>query len=337
MCKWVLLFLFVTMSAAHGRAQDLERRFEKSFVETPETVALRVTRGLIEVVNAPQGGPLRFVVDLRVQDPNAAKGERGILERLTPDLLAPFKRDIESAFASMEPRYKTGAKRIEMSLRDSRPVVFDSDPTLQMIIVVKVEVPAGMKLEVRSVAAGVTVGDYRGSLDLRGEGGSYFVSSVSGDFVGRTTTGSITVGEVSGRSDLSTASGSILTGKLHGAAKLNTANGGIEVQQALDTLKIDADDSDIVLGLTHPLPKDIDVRTSAGTITLNVDRNLPLTVDAATRLLGKVRTRGLEPAIRNGSFNQSSLLADFNGGGEAVKLRTSWGNILLVGREPIDG
>jgi hypothetical protein len=85
------------------------------------------------------------------------------------------------------------------------------------------------------------------------------------------------------------------------------------------------------------MPKDIDLSTSAGTITLNVDRDLPLTVDAATRLLGKVRTRGLEPLIRRGSFNQSSLLADFNGGGEAVKLRTSWGNIVVVGREPLDG
>ena len=68
-----------------------------------------------------------------------------------------------------------------------------------------------------------------------------------------------------------------------------------------------------------------------------MDRDLPLTVDAATRLLGKVRTRGLEPVVRRGAFNQSSLLADFNGGGEAVRLRTSWGNILLVGREPLDG
>lgn len=336
MRKCIVLFLVVALTAVRAVAQDLERRYEKSFADAPKTVALRVTRGVVEVVNVPAGGALRFVVDLRVQDP-AAKEKGSILERLTPDLLAPFKRDVESAFKSMEPRYKTGAKRIEMSLRDPRPVVFDKDPALQMVIVVKVEVPEGVKLEVRSVAAGVTVGDYRGSLDLRGEGGSFFVGSVTGDFLGKTTTGSITVGDVDGKSDLRTASGSILAGKLRGPADIRSANGDIEVQQAFDTLKVRADDSAIQLGMSHPLPKDIDVSTSAGTITLNVDRNLPLTVDAATRLLGKVRTRGLEPVVRRGSFNNSSLLADFNGGGEAVKLRTSWGNIVLVGREPLDG
>lgn len=336
MRKWAVLILFVTSFVGRSSAQDLERRFEQTFTETPSAVALRVSRGVIEVSNAPAGSPLRFVVDLRVQD-SAGKETRGILDRLTPDLLAPFKRDVDAAFKSMEPRYKTGADRVEMSLRDSRPVVFDRDPTLQMVIVVKVEVPAGVKLEVRSVAAGVMVGHYRGALDLRGEGGSFFVESVDGDFIGRTTTGSITLGEASGSIDLRTGSGSIFTGKLRGPAKLRSANGDIEVQQAFDTLKIDADDSAIQLGLSQPLPKDIDLRTSAGSITLNVDRDLPLTVDAATRLLGKVRTRGLEPLIRRGSFNQSSLLADFNGGGEAVKLRTSWGNILVVGREPLDG
>ena len=336
MRKWMVLFLLVTLSAAPSGAQDLERRFEKSFAETPTTVALRVARGVIEVANAPAGAPLRFVVDLRVQDP--AKEQRGILERLTPDLLAPFKRDVDAAFKSMEPRYKSGGgDRVEMTLRDPRLIVFDRDPALQMVVVVKVEVPVGVKLEVRSVAAGVVIGDYRGALDLRGEGGSLFIDSVDGNLIAKTTSGSITVGEVGGSADLRTVSGSILTGKLRGPAKLRTSNGGVEVQQAFDTLKVDADDSEITLGVAHPLPKEIDLRTSAGTITVNVDRNLPLTVDAATRLLGKVRTRGLEPTIRRGSFNQSSLLADFNGGGEAMKLRTSWGNIVLVGREPLDG
>jgi hypothetical protein len=232
MRKWVVLFLFLTVSAAPAGAQDLERHFERSFAETPATVALRVTRGVIEVVNAPAGGPLRFVVDLRVQDP-AAKEKGGILERLAPDLLAPFKRDVDAAFKSMEPRYKAGSDRVEMSLRDSRPVVFDYDPALQMVIVVKVEVPVGVKLEVRSVAAGVMIGDYRGALDLRGEGGSFFVESVDGDFFGKTTTGSITVGEVGGSADLRTTSGSILTGKLRGRAKLRSSNGGIEVRRSM--------------------------------------------------------------------------------------------------------
>lgn len=337
MRRRIVLTLLVSLAAAFaGRAQDLERHFEQSIPGAPETVAVRAPRGVIEVVNVPVGGELKFMVDLRVQDRNSGE-KRTLLARLTPDLLAPLKRDIDASFKGLAPRFKTDPKRVEMIVRDSRPVVFDSDPSLQMIVAIKVEVPVGTKLEVRTVAAGVVVDDYAGSIDVRGETGSYFVKSVSGDFSASTTSGSITVGDVGGRANLRTLSGSILTGKLRGAAKLFSANGNVEVQQAFDTLKIEGDDAEIVLGLSQPLPKSIDLATSAGTITLNVDRNLPLTVDAATRLLGKVRTRGLEPEVRRGSFNQSSLLADFNGGGEAVRLRTSWGNILLVGREPIDG
>lgn len=336
MRKWLVIMLLFSVTALAGRAQDLERRFEQSFPRVPETVAIRAPRGVIEVVSAPAGGELKFTVDLRVQDPSN-KEKRSLLGRLTPDLLAPLKRDTDSAFKALAPRFKSDAKRVEMIVRDSRSVVFDSDPTLQMVITITVQVPAGAKLEVRTVAAGVVVDDFPGSLDLRGETGSYFVKSVGGDFSATTTGGSITVGDVAGKAKLSTASGGILTGRLRGPAALYSANGTVEVQQAYDTLKVDAEDADIILGLSQPLPKSIDIETSSGAITLNVDRNLALTVDAATRLLGKVRTRGLEPEIRRASFNHSSMLADFNGGGEAVRLRTGGGNILVVGREPIDG
>lgn len=336
MRKSLFLVVVLLVCGFRGNAQDLERRFERNFAEVPDRVVLKVARGVIEVVNVPATGELKFIVDLRVQD-KTSDDKRGVLSRLTPDLLAPLKRDVDAAFKSLAPRYQADGKRVEMSVRDSRPIVFDSDPTLQMVITVRVEVPEGKKLEVRSVAAGVVAGDYCGSLDFRGEGGSFFVNSVKGDIFARTTSGSITVGQVSGRTDLSTGSGSILTGKLVGPAKVVTSNGAIEIQQACDTLSVKGDDAEIVLGLSMPLPKSIALATSAGSITLQVDRNLPLTVDAATRLLGKVRTRGLEPVVRRGSFNQSSLLADFNGGGEAVRLRTSWGNIVLVGREPLDG
>lgn len=317
-------------------AQDMERRYERAFAVSPETVVLTVSRGIVEVTSGPVGSELRCDVTLRVQRKEAGESP-GLMQRITPDLLAPLKRDLDGAFASLAPRYKADAKRVELTVRDSREVVFDSDPTLQMIIEVKVAVPAGRKLEVRTVAAGVVIEDYAGSVDIRGETGSYFVKSVSGDFSARTHSGSITVAEVGGRATLRTASGSILAGRLRGAAKLSTANGAIEVQQAYDSLKIRGSDAEIVLGLAEPLPKSIDLETSAGSITLNVDRNLPLTVDAATRLLGKVRTRGLQPVVKRGAFNESSLLADFNGGGEAVRLRTSWGNIVVVGREPLDG
>jgi hypothetical protein len=330
------VFMSLGVLAAQGRAENLERRFVQTVPAPTETVVLKVSRGVINITSGPAGSELSFDVLLRVQR-KGTEENRTLLDRLTPDLLAPLKRDIDGAFARLAPRFRTDAQRVELTVRDSREVVFDADPALQMAIEVKVVVPAGLKLEVRTVAAGVVADDYKGSVDVRSDTGSCFVKSVSGDFSAETNGGSITVGEVGGRSNLRTASGNILTGRLHGPAKLVTANGGIEVQQAYDSIRIRGEDAAIILGLSDPLPKSIDLATSAGSITLNVDRNLPLTVDAATRLLGKVRARGLQPIVRRGAINQSYLLADFNGGSEAVRLRTNWGSIELVGREPLDG
>lgn len=331
--QWrLLLVLSAAVSGAVLRA-DQERRFERSFSEPGEVVVLNVPRGMIEVSEVAADGELTFEVVLRSPD----AGKREGLARLAPDLLAPFKRDTEEALRGLEPRYKAGAKRVEMTVRDGRPIVIDSDPSLQATINVRVRVPAGRRLEVRTVTAGVSIEDYTGTVDLRGETGSYFLRSVRGDIEARTTSGSITVAEVHGRADLRTASGNLFAGHLRGPARLATSNGAVEVLQAHDAISIRGDDCDIVLGLAQPVPRDIDLVTSAGTITLNIDQNLPLTVDATTRLLGKVRTRGLDPLVRRGAFNASSLLADFNGGGETVRLRTKWGNIVLVGREPLGG
>lgn len=329
------VFLFALSFVLMGGVAraDLDWRFERSFAEAVETVVLNVPRGLIEVVGEPADGVLAFEVVLRMQ--REAGGEERA--RLAPDLMAPFKRDEEEALRGLEPRYKVKGKRVELTVRDDRPVLLDSDPALQATIKVLARVPAGRRLEVRTIAAGVTVEDHVGAVDLRGETGSFFLKAVRGDLQARTTSGSITVAEVEGRADLRTASGGIFAGRLRGASRLTTANGDIEVLQAHDAISIRGDDCDILLGMSAPVPRGVDLATSAGTITLSIDRNLPLTVDAATRLLGKVRTRGLEPNVRRGAFNQSSLLADLNGGGEAVRLRTRWGNIALVGREPLDG
>jgi hypothetical protein len=326
--------LFVAVST--GRAGDLSRTFERSFPAPSERISMHVTRGVVEVVNGPAGGEVKLSVVLGLRD-GRPEGERRLLERLTPDLLAPLKRSADQAFAAMEPRTKADARRVQITVRDSRGLVVDKDPALQMTIQVRLEVPKGAHVVITSVAAGVSVDDFEGTLDLRGEQGSCFLKSVKGDVSARALSGSITAVAISGKATLKTASGNIFVGKLHGPSRLSTANGSIEVSQAFDRLVIDGKDAEIIVGLSPPLAKGMDLRTSAGSITLNIDRDLPVTIDADTFLLGKVRARGIEPVLRRGTLDESSVLADLNGGGKPVRVRTKWGKVLLVGREPIEG
>lgn len=313
----------------------LERSYRHSYAAPSEGVVLEVARGVIEVSNGVAGGPVEFAVVERLQ--RVKQGGTGLIERLTPDLV-PKNFNYEKVFARMAPRCKADTRQVRLEVADSHQLVFDWDPSLQMVIEVRVTVPPGTALRIRNVAAGVTLADgFTGNVDIRSEGGSVFAQTVKGDLIARTANGSITVSEVTGRSELRSDSGLVLAGRLHGPANLRTSTGSVEVQHAYDDLKVRGDHAEIVLGLSTPMPKSIDLETSAGAITVNIDQNVPMSLDASTGLLGKVRVRGLEPAVKKGAFNASSLLGDLNGGGTVARLRTSGGSIALVGRTPLDG
>ena len=61
-----------------------------------------------------------------------------------------------------------------------------------------------------------------------------------------------------------------------------------------------------------------------------------MSLDASTGFVGKVKVRGLKPAVKKGELNASSMLADLNGGGQMARVRTIGGSIALVGRSPLD-
>ena len=311
--------------APAARAQLWERTFSESHPVPGGVVALDVARGALEVVNGPADGRLEVVVVLRIQrngEAGAGADEAG-------------RSCSEPRFA---PRVKTDERSTSVTVADSRQVVFDWDPSLQMAIDVRLSVPEGKSLEVRNVEAGVTLPEhFRGDVDLRSHSGSFFAGTVDGDLTARTQTGSITVKEVTGRSVLRSDTGLVLAGRLRGPAELRSSTGGVEVQHAFDKLKIRGDTADIFLGLSAPLPTLIDLATSTGEIALGVDDNVAFTADASTRFLGRVRMRGLEPQVRRGGPGNSSMLADFGGGGGPVaKLRTSGGAVSLVGRAPLE-
>lgn len=329
-------FLLFCLLVPLARGQEATRVYEKVFPAPSEAVALEMERGLLEVVNRPAGSEVKISVRFALQDGekrrSASPDEAEIRERLER-----LERVANRAFDNLEPRFKADARRVGLVLRDSRWVVYDRDPALQVVISVRVEMPAGISLRMRTVSAGVSVADFEGSVDLEGDSGSYFFKRVRGDVRAKTRGGGITLSEVLGRADLKTVNGNIFVGLLGGPSRLETSNGSVEVQTFRDRLEVEGKDSSILVGLSSPLAPGLDVRTSAGFVTLNIDRTLPFTIDVSTLLLGKVRSRGLEPAVRRGGFNESALVADFNGGGERVVVRTAGATVELIGREPLDG
>jgi hypothetical protein len=334
--KFLTLLTFLCCLVEAQADEEFERRYQTSHPAPSGAVVLEVARGTIEVSNGPAGSEVVVDVTQSLQCPDAAAG--GVLRRLGAGFVMPSDFSPERVFARVAPRYREGAKEVRVKVADTRSVVFDWDASLQMMIHVRVVVPRGVNLRVRSVASGVTLADdYEGDVEVVNEQGSFFARRVLGDLKVRTDTGSVTVVEVTGRSDLRSESGLVFAGRLMGPADLRTSTGSVEVQQAVDTLKIRGDHATVFVGLSEPAPTSMDLRVSMGEIVLQMDRDLGLRLDADTGLLGRVRMRGLEPEIYCGAVDASSLRAVFNGGGPEARLRTKGGSIALVGREPIGG
>lgn len=329
----VFLFTLAVVWPLALRGELLEREYISRHPVPAGQVSLTVARGVVEIFNGPEGNEVVIETRLRVQGP----GTGGATARSEEAARPPSPEAVERLFKRMQPRVKSDARQLRVNVVDSRGVVFDWDSTLQMVIEVRVTLPPGVNLQVRNVTAGMTLpGTFRGNVDLRSDGGSFFAGRVEGDFIARTGTGNITVSEVTGRSELRSDTGLVLAGRLHGPAELRTLNGAIEVQHALDHLKMRGADAELVLGVSEPLPKSLDLQTSAGYIRVNIDRTAALSVNAVSRMLGKVRARGLPLDGADSVATGSSLVADMNGGGPALRVRTTGGEIALVGREPIE-
>jgi hypothetical protein len=299
-----------------------------------EVVVLDLVRGVVEVKEGAETGGVSFETVLRIQQKPSAAGA-------PPAAEAPREGDYERAFARLAPRHEAVEGEARLRLRDPDAVVFDWDPTLAMSIQVNVVVPRGTRLRVRSEAAGVAVrGNFAGAIEVRSENGAFYGEKLGGDLIGRSRGGGFTVQEIGGRAELRTDTGLILVGRLRGPAELRTANGGVEVQRAEARLMVRGADADFVIGVVGPRPAEYDLRTSAGFIRLDIDRDAALTLEADPGTLGKVRTRGLEFVRLDGGEvlpegNYPRLRAAVNGGGALARVRASGGTIALVGRDPL--
>ena len=310
---------------------DLERVHRETHPAPVNGVAVHVARGFIEVVNG-ETDDVEIVVVRRIQ--RSMLDRPGVFERISRDLL-PGGFDANRTFARVEPRIRTKGDTLRLDVADSRLAVLDWDATLQMSIEVKITLPRGVPLVVRGVSAGVKLpGDHVGALDVESDGGSFTATKVDGDVRVRLRSGSITINEVRGRSELHSDTGLVLAGHLRGPAELSTLNGSVEVLQAYDELKVRGSDALVLIGVSAPAPKAMDLRIASGELRLNVDRDLGLSLDANASWLGRVKLRGLEPEIRKGGIERSTLRADLAGGGPVARLRTGGANIVFVGRAP---
>ena len=179
--------------------------------------------------------------------------------------------------------------------------------------------------------------DFGQAMVLQTGGGSINVSTCNGDLKASTGGGNITAGTVAGRATLETGGGSIRLSSANGPVSAQSGGGSIELYKLAQGAQVETGGGGIVAEFISlgPAAYGSHLETSAGDIVVYLADDVKATINAAIDVGNghairsdfsgiKISTEGDEPGPQE-YFANGSL----NGGGPALKIHTSVGNIEL--------
>ena len=157
--------------------------------------------------------------------------------------------------------------------------------------------------------------------------GSIAIERVDGRVDLRTSDGSIKGAEISGQLTARTGDGSIRLESIQGRAEIDTDDGGVWLGGTLDLLRLRTGDGSVRVRIEEPRPMagDWEIRTSDGSLTLELPEGFNAELDAKTgdgRVI--VDWAGLEKADRT---DHRSLQLKLGSGGPLLHLRAGEGTI----------
>ncbi|MGI9088314.1 MAG: DUF4097 family beta strand repeat-containing protein [Chthoniobacterales bacterium] len=162
-------------------------------------------------------------------------------------------------------------------------------------------------LTAKTSGGNITLKNCDGSLDVRTSGGGITATEGSGELEARTSGGSISVRNFNGNAVVRTSGGKLIFEKINGRVSGKTSGGSI------------------FASLLAPLPGEVELTSSAGSIELAVPSNAACNVEAKANM-GSVSN---ELPIVASRAERDELRGAINGGGKSVILRSSAGSISI--------
>ncbi|MDZ7370764.1 MAG: DUF4097 domain-containing protein [candidate division KSB1 bacterium] len=319
-----MLFLFIGFTGVSLTASEEGKILvAKSFqVSSKGTLTVETVLGSIEIIPGDQDA-LR--IEIR-RKPSPLSDKEA--QRLFDELMIRFEQRGNDVFVFIE-HEKQGDWFHRM--RHWR---------LQLQIIAYV--PREYNLDLVTAGGSISVSDLNGEVKARTSGGSLTFGNINGPITGRTSGGSISLESCMGAVDVRTSGGSIRIGRVEGtveahtsggslkivkaAGKVNasTSGGSITVEEAAGSITASTSGGSITAKITAQPADDCRLTTSGGTISVYIAPELKFSLDAKTSG-GKVTTEF--PVLIQGEIDRTHLVADVNGGGPLLYLRTSGGNI----------
>ena len=289
-----------TFKAVAKRTSADEEVYEKSFEVNPGgLLTIRTDRGSVEVqTHNADRVDIRATVDAR--DEEARENFMVYFERSGDDVLVRGEQKEKK-------RWNWNGDRLRVAYVVTVPERFDVD--------------------LQTSGGSISVEDLEGAVQTKTSGGSLSFGMIRGDIEGRTSGGSISLNGTSGSADVHTSGGSISLGKVAGTVKAHTSGGSITIDEVAGTIDARTSGGSIRAAITE---QPAERRASSGRRAAPSPSASPTAsawTSSAKTSAGRVTTDfDVPPRDRD---DMDELDAAINGGGPALRLRTSAGSIRI--------
>jgi hypothetical protein len=181
-------------------------------------------------------------------------------------------------------------------------------------------------VEARNSGGDIVIGTAEGDVTAQTSSGTIHITAAKRKVEARDSGGNIAVDAVNGESLLNTSSGSILVGVAKGKVEAKNSGGKIEVAEAHDVVLAETSSGPINVSFAKPPQADVRLHVSGGGIKIALPGSAALNLDAKSSGGRVVNDLGV---TRSGESHAGELQGKLNGGGPAVVLRASSGDIQL--------
>jgi hypothetical protein len=189
-----------------------------------------------------------------------------------------------------------------------------------------IRVPANYNIDVHTSGGNIDVTDLSGRLDAKTSGGNIDLARIRGPVSVNTSGGSITINTASENVNAKTSGGSIEITDVQGTIDADTSGGSIELVRVGNTVNAHTSGGSVSASFTRQPTGDSSLTTSGGDVDVKLAPSIRATLDAHASG-GSVDSNVAVSVI--GRQQKGSLSGSINGGGPALKLRSSGGSVTV--------
>jgi DUF4097 and DUF4098 domain-containing protein YvlB len=345
------------------QAATTESNLEKTFSVKPGGLLfMNVDRGSISI-NTADRTDVVIEVKRRISGVSAATAQDALAAH---EVTFDQEGDRVQVQAKFKPGFRASsnraAQKLQVEYRVLAPKQFNLDLLTSAGDISSTDLEGNAK--VKTAAGGLKFESIKGNFDgltsagdinltaatgpvaVKTSGGSIHLGQVDADTRAETSAGEITVKAAKAKLNAKTSGGEIHLGQLEGPTEAQTSAGAIRVkvaqatlaaktsggeikiEEARDTVRAETSAGSIEANFSAQPQSDCRLVTSGGSIVVKLDPELGFELDARTSA-GEVRTELPVTTTVIGKQGSGQLRGKLNGGGKALVLKTSAGDISI--------